>query len=180
MLLWGGSSSHLPKEYEEAPWEYKEKHPDHYVVYARKEEPETYHYPQPGYSRYCWMPIPDDMHKVFVITDREKHEKYPNDTRFAHWQYFDFNRPLIITHHPGPYCVPQELLTYIPTDDLIFKYFFKGTKKEVKIRQIFFHTPLSEEEQRWTAGLRDYCRWKKFPWRGMAEPYLLRIAYFGW
>lgn len=96
-------------------------------------------------------------------------------------QHLEFSEePLELTTYPGPYPIPEELLKFTPQDGEIFKFFFKGTPKEVRIRQIFFHTPLTDQEQHWLQLIRDYCRWKNFPIRPCLEPLLLRICYYAW
>lgn len=165
----------------EEPWVVEQKFPDHYVVRGRKEEPETYTYPMRGFSRYTWAPLLDEINKVFVIVNKEKHLKYPDDPQYAYWQYFSCAVPAVtFTKYPGPYCVPRELMKYKPPDHVMFKYFFRHTNREVRIRQIFSHTELTEEEQKWVLELVDYCRWKKFPTRHLTYPHMMRIAYYEW
>lgn len=51
-------------------------------------------------------------------------------------------------------------------------------QKEVCIRQVFFHTPLSEEEQEWLQQFRQLCAEKKWAIPYFMEPQLLRVLWF--
>lgn len=50
----------------------------------------------------------------------------------------------------------------------------------MRIRQIFFHTLLTDQEHEWLRLIRQYCRWRNFPIRPCLEPLLLRICYYAW
>lgn len=89
------------------------------------------------------------------------------------WQWsLDVHSP------PHPTCLPVEALKHKPSADEIFKYFFKGTSKEVCIRQVFFHTPLSEDEQEWIAQFRALCVERNWAIPYFMEPQLLRVLWF--
>nr|CEL72299.1 TPA: CRAL/TRIO domain-containing protein [Toxoplasma gondii VEG] len=79
---------------------------------------------------------------------------------------------------PSPHCIPVEALTHKATAEETFKVFFKGTPKEVCIRQIFFHMPLSEDEQLWLSDFRALCAEKKWIIPYFLEPHLLRVLWF--
>ncbi|PHJ23594.1 cral trio domain-containing protein [Cystoisospora suis] len=91
---------------------------------------------------------------------------------------FGWQWPTNITVPPSPYCLPVQALSHEPTAEEIYKFFFKGTPKEVCIRQVFFHTPLSEEEQEWLQQFRQLCVEKKWAIPYFMEPQLLRVLWF--
>eukprot|EP01069_Polyplicarium_translucidae_P013051 Polyplicarium_translucidae@DN732_c0_g1_i1.p1 len=86
--------------------------------------------------------------------------------------------PLVITKPPGPFTFPEELVAFEPAPEAARKFFFKGTAKEVAIRQIFNHVPLSEEEQRWLRDWRKKCEKLHFETPHEAEAFLIRVLYF--
>lgn len=81
------------------------------------------------------------------------------------------------SREPGPWTLPQEALSYAPPHDVVHKYFFVGTAKEVAVRQIFFHTPLEQKEKDWVRVLREQYTGKLPP---EMEPFLLRLCYYNW
>lgn len=93
---------------------------------------------------------------------------------------FGWKIPLVISSDPSPYCIPQDIFTFKPEEHDVFKIFFKGTAKEVRIRQIFMHTQLSEEDQRWLTEFREHC--EKSDWKIplFMEPMVLRIIWLAY
>lgn len=53
-------------------------------------------------------------------------------------------------------------------------------QKEVRIRQIFLHTPLNDEEQAWLVEFREFCRTNDFKIPLFLEPMLLRIIWLAY
>lgn len=88
--------------------------------------------------------------------------------------------PLITTCDPSPYCIPQEIFTFVPKEENIYKIFFKDTSKEVRIRQIFFHTALTDEEQSWMEEFRKHCKMSNWKIPLFLEPMVLRIIWLAY
>ncbi|KAL8442125.1 hypothetical protein Emag_006630 [Eimeria magna] len=93
---------------------------------------------------------------------------------------FGWPIPLIVSCEPSPYCIPEELFSFHPRESEVFKIFFKGTSKEVRIRQIFFHTPLSDEEQQWLVEFREHCAQAGWKIPLFMEPMVLRIIWLAY
>ncbi|KAL8444853.1 hypothetical protein Emed_006041 [Eimeria media] len=93
---------------------------------------------------------------------------------------FGWPIPLIVSCEPSPYCIPQELFSFHPEEGQVFKIFFKGTSKEVRIRQVFFHTPLSDEEQQWLVEFREHCAQNNWKIPLFMEPMVLRIIWLAY
>ncbi|KEP64377.1 UNVERIFIED_CONTAM: CRAL/TRIO domain-containing protein [Hammondia hammondi] len=91
---------------------------------------------------------------------------------------FGWQWSLDLVTPPSPHCIPVEALTHKATAEETFKVFFKGTSKEVCIRQLFFHLPLSEDEQLWLSEFRSLCVEKKWVIPYFLEPHLLRVLWF--
>eukprot|EP00917_Polyrhabdina_sp_WS-2016_P001973 GHVP01004248.1.p1 GENE.GHVP01004248.1~~GHVP01004248.1.p1 ORF type:complete len:149 (-),score=21.81 GHVP01004248.1:381-827(-) len=86
--------------------------------------------------------------------------------------------PLILTQAPDPHIFPEELLLFEPTADHYHKVFFKNTAKEVRIRQIFNHAPLTDIEQQWFKEWRQKCTKERVICPPEAEAFLLRILLY--
>lgn len=93
---------------------------------------------------------------------------------------FGWKIPLVISCDPSPYCIPQEIFAFQPTETDVFKIFFKGTSKEVRIRQIFFHTQLTAEEQQWLGSFREHCAKSGWKIPLFLEPMVLRIIWLAY
>ncbi|KAL8426814.1 hypothetical protein Efla_007141 [Eimeria flavescens] len=93
---------------------------------------------------------------------------------------FGWQVPLVISCDPPPYCIPQELFSFRPKESEVFKIFFKGTSKEVRIRQVFFHTELSAEEQQWLIEFRKYCAKENFKIPVFLQSMILRIIWLAY
>ncbi|KAL8270637.1 hypothetical protein Esti_005458 [Eimeria stiedai] len=93
---------------------------------------------------------------------------------------FGWPIPLVVSCEPSPYCIPEELFSFHPQESEVFKIFFKGTSKEVRIRQIFFHTPLAEEEQQWLVEFREHCAQAGWRIPLFMEPMVLRIIWLAY
>lgn len=87
---------------------------------------------------------------------------------------------LQLSQAPGPYSIPQELFAFTPQKQHIFAYFFKGTTREVVVRQIFFHTPLTQQEKKWLREIRVFLARRNYSLPSSLEPFLLRVCYFNW
>ncbi|OEH73644.1 CRAL trio domain-containing protein [Cyclospora cayetanensis] len=93
---------------------------------------------------------------------------------------FGWKIPLVTSCEPSPFCIPQEVFTFKPQETDIYKIFFMGTSKEVRIRQIFFHTPLTPEEQQWLVEFREHCRKSNWQIPLFLEPMVLRIIWLAY
>eukprot|EP00923_Selenidium_pygospionis_P009085 GHVN01015537.1.p1 GENE.GHVN01015537.1~~GHVN01015537.1.p1 ORF type:complete len:654 (+),score=143.46 GHVN01015537.1:563-2524(+) len=106
--------------------------------------------------------------------DRTRESRLYNSPSFiAGWP-----SPLQIHVDPLPLTLPQELITFTPDHDTVYRTFFKGTPKEVSIRQLFLHQPLTELEQSWFKAWRVYCIQEKFVTPPLLEPVMLRLLLF--
>eukprot|EP00920_Eleutheroschizon_duboscqi_P003025 GHVT01007219.1.p1 GENE.GHVT01007219.1~~GHVT01007219.1.p1 ORF type:complete len:698 (+),score=77.35 GHVT01007219.1:381-2474(+) len=86
--------------------------------------------------------------------------------------------PLNVTVEPGPYTLPEEILSFEPTKSQIQKHFFVGTSKQQALRQIYFHQQLTPEEEERIQTFRKFCQThdKQIPCR--LEPLISRLVYF--
>eukprot|EP01071_Lankesteria_metandrocarpae_P002015 Lankesteria_metandrocarpae@DN2029_c0_g1_i1.p2 len=77
-------------------------------------------------------------------------------------------------------CIPIELLTFLPPIDAVHKYFFKGTSKQVAIRALYLHQPLTEVEKTWLREFSATCRAENLHVPVELHSVLLRVLLFNW
>ncbi|OII77853.1 CRAL TRIO domain-containing protein [Cryptosporidium andersoni] len=87
-------------------------------------------------------------------------------------------RALEVTESLDDYTIPSEVLVYNPIDDDIFTKFNTGSSSEFKIRQIFLHVDLLENEIKLLDEFDNYCRSNDFEVPMELSPILLRILIF--
>ncbi|EEA05247.1 CRAL/TRIO domain-containing protein [Cryptosporidium muris RN66] len=87
-------------------------------------------------------------------------------------------RALEITESLDDYTIPSEVLVYNPVDEDVFTKFNTGSSSEFKIRQIFLHVDLLENETKLLDEFDNYCRSNNFEVPMELSPILLRILIF--
>ncbi|KAL7065803.1 CRAL/TRIO domain-containing protein [Cryptosporidium serpentis] len=87
-------------------------------------------------------------------------------------------RALEVTEALDDYTIPSEVLVYNPIDDDIFTKFSTGSASEFKIRQIFLHVDLLENEIKLLDEFDHHCRSNNFEVPMELNPILLRILIF--
>ncbi|KAK9173461.1 CRAL/TRIO domain protein [Cryptosporidium meleagridis] len=86
--------------------------------------------------------------------------------------------PLIITEKICEYTMPSEILLYNPTEDDIFTKFHAGSSNEFKIRQIFLHVDLLEQEEEMLIEFDNFLTKNCIKLPEFMKPLILRVLMF--
>ncbi|PPS92809.1 Sec14 domain containing protein [Cryptosporidium hominis] len=86
--------------------------------------------------------------------------------------------PLIITEKISEYTMPSEILLYNPTEDDIFTKFHAGSSNEFKIRQIFLHVDLLEQEEEMLIEFDNFLTKNCIKLPEFMKPLILRVLMF--